>query len=249
MRKPQILVVEDEGLVALELKEALERMGYSVPHMAASGKEALASVIADCPDLIIMDIRLDGPIDGIETAKRVKQICPIPVIYLTADCNDATLQEATTTEAYGYILKPFEERALRAALEIALSRGRKDREDKEEREWNEIILKNLNDGILAADPKGTVSRCNDVALALLGRRREECLGKPLGKVVRIVCRNNAVPESLSVTRTIIENEAVENPDCRLLINETQSVPVAYRLAPLKNKNDNTIGAILFIKRL
>ena len=247
VRTPQILVVEDEGLVALELKEALSRMGYHVPHVVASGKEALASVVADCPDLIIMDIRLDGPINGIETAQRIKQICPIPVVYLTADCNDATLRQATDTEAYGYILKPFEERALRASLEIALSRGKKDRASKEEREWNEIILKNLCDGILAADPKGAVSRVNAVALQLLGKREVDCLGKKLSEVVRISCGNPPVPETLSVTRTIIDNEPVEKTDCRLAAADNAFVRVDYRLAPLKNRNNNTIGAILFLK--
>ncbi len=248
MKKPQILVVEDEGLVALELKEALGRMGYDVPHVVASGKEALSSVVADCPDLIIMDIRLDGPIDGIETAKRIKQICPIPVVYLTADCNDTTLQEAKDTEAYGYILKPFEERALRASLEIALSRGRQERENKEEREWNEIILKNLGDGIVAADPKGVISRCNSVALDLLERTAGECVGRKLTDVVKIVGADASVPEPLFVTRTIIDNEAIEKQNYRLVVNETKTVPVGYRLAPLKNKNNNTIGAILLLKK-
>ncbi|HEQ72049.1 MAG TPA: response regulator, partial [Spirochaetia bacterium] len=91
MTKPRVLVVEDEGLVALELKEALSKMGYGVSNVVSSGNEALDSVVADCPDLILMDIRLDGPLDGIETARRIKEICNIPVIYLTADINDSTL--------------------------------------------------------------------------------------------------------------------------------------------------------------
>jgi DNA-binding response OmpR family regulator len=229
VNKPQILIVEDEGLVAWELQEALTHMGYRVPHVVSSGKDALDSVVADCPDLII------------------KEICPIPVIYLTADCNEATLQKAKDTEAYGYILKPFEERALRASLEIALSRGRRDLEKKEEHEWNEIILKNLEDGVIAANPKGAVTRCNAKALAMLERGEGEVLGKPFASLVRISDERTLVPETLSVVKTIIDNEASGKSGCRLAVREGKSIPIEYRLAPLKNKNNNTIGAIIFLK--
>jgi CheY-like chemotaxis protein len=249
VNKPQILIVEDEGLVAWELQEALTHMGYAVPHVVATGKDALASVVADCPDLIVMDIRLDGPINGIETARRIKDICPVPVVYLTADCNDATLQQAKATEAYGYILKPFEERALRASLEMALSRGRRDREKKEEQEWNEIILKNLGQGILAADPKGVITRCNQTALEMMACGEKDLVGKPFSQAVRLVDGQTYVPETLSLTKTIIDDTAVEKTGCLLTVNGKPTLSLEYRLAPLKNKNNNTIGTIFFMKRL
>ncbi len=248
VHKPQILIVEDEGLVAWELQEALTSMGYSVPHIVATGKDALSSVVTDCPDLIMMDIRLDGPIDGIETARRIKEICPVPVVYLTADCNDATLQKAKGTEAYGYLLKPFEERALRATLEIALSHGRRDRAKNEEQEWNEIILKNLEHGIVAADPKGVITRCNRKALELLACDEKELLGKPFSQAVRILDGRTRVPETLSIAKTIIDDAAVAKTGCLLTVSGKPSVPIEYRLAPLKNRNNNTIGTILFLKR-
>jgi len=240
VHKPQILIVEDEGLVAWELQEALTAMGYSVPHIVATGKDALSSVV--------MDIRLDGPIDGIETARRIKEICPVPVVYLTADCNDATLQKAKGTEAYGYLLKPFEERALRATLEIALSHGRRDRAKNEEQEWNEIILKNLEHGIVAADPKGVITRCNRKALELLACDEKELLGKPFSQAVRILDGRTRVPETLSIAKTIIDDAAVAKTGCLLTVSGKPSVPIEYRLAPLKNRNNNTIGTILFLKR-
>jgi PAS domain-containing protein len=209
-------------------------------------KPQILIVVADCPDLIIMDIRLDGPIDGIETARRVKDICPVPVIYLTADCNEATLEQAKNTEAYGYILKPFEERALRASLEIALARGRKDLENKGEHEWNEIILKNLEDGIIAADPSGIVTRVNDKALDMLARSRTDCVGANFAELVRVLDGKTGAPETLSLTQTIIDNEAKEKSDCLLAVDQKTTLPIKYRLAPLRNKNNNTIGAILFL---
>jgi DNA-binding response OmpR family regulator len=248
VKQPQILIVEDEGLVAWELQEALTRMGYRVPHVVATGRDALASVVADCPDLIMMDIRLDGPLDGIETARRIKDICSVPVVYLTADCNDATLEKAKTTEAYGYILKPFEERALRASLEIALSRGRKDLEKKEAQEWNEIIIKNLEQGVIAADQEGAITRCNALALELLACSEKDLLGKPFTQVIKVVDARTRAPEAFALASMMIDNAAVIKSDCLLSVGESSSVPIEYRLAPLKNKNNNTIGTIFFMKR-
>lgn len=120
MDSPKILVVEDENVVALELKKRLKRLGYQVPSVATSGKEAVSKAEGFLPDLIIMDIRLKGDMDGIQAAQAIREIKDIPVIYLTAHSDDETLKRAKQTEPYGYILKPFEEDDLRTAIEIAL---------------------------------------------------------------------------------------------------------------------------------
>ncbi|MEJ2663815.1 MAG: response regulator [Spirochaetia bacterium] len=127
MDKPQIMVVEDEGLVALEIKEGLENMGYEVPHVLSSGKEAIEHVMIDRPDLVLMDIRLEGGVDGIEAAEQIRKIFNVPVVFLTAHSDEKTLQRAKLTESYGYILKPFEEKALRATIEVALYKAKEEK--------------------------------------------------------------------------------------------------------------------------
>ncbi|MDK2947151.1 Response regulator receiver domain-containing protein [Methanolobus vulcani] len=117
---PKILVVEDENIVALELKKRLKKLGYQVPSVAASGIEAINKAEGFLPDLVIMDIRLKGDMDGIQTAQIIHERFNIPVIYLTAHSDDETLKRAKKTEPYGYILKPFEEDELRTAIEIAV---------------------------------------------------------------------------------------------------------------------------------
>jgi len=107
MKHVRILVVEDEGITVMDTSEQLQSLGYAVPATAFSGREALRKVAELRPDLVLMDIRLKGKMDGVETAAEIRTRFAIPVIYVTAYADDATLQRAKVTEPFGYILKPF----------------------------------------------------------------------------------------------------------------------------------------------
>lgn len=122
----RILVVEDEHVVGLDLQVRLTRLGHSVV-VAHSGEEAIEQVAHSPFDLVLMDIRLKGGLDGIEAAHRIRGSFDIPIIYLTAYADNHTVERARFTEPYGYILKPFQERELRAAIEVALQRHAQDR--------------------------------------------------------------------------------------------------------------------------
>lgn len=120
----KILIVEDEAVVSLDIARRLERMGYEISARVASSEDAISAIEVDAPDLILMDINLQGNSDGIEAAEKIDRNYQIPVIYLTAYAGEGTLQRAKETSPYGYILKPFKERELRAAIEVALQRKR-----------------------------------------------------------------------------------------------------------------------------
>jgi CheY-like chemotaxis protein len=120
---PGIVVVEDEYIVALDIRSFLERSGYSVAGVFASGEELLDRLDALAPDLILMDIKIRGALDGVETARIVQERRRVPVVLLTAYADDETVARAKMTQPFGYILKPFEERELRTAIEIALYRA------------------------------------------------------------------------------------------------------------------------------
>src|SRR5690349_20087451 len=106
----RILIVEDEGIVAMDLQFTLEKLGHKVVGVVASGEEAVRRVTEDQPNLVLMDIRLKGKIDGFEAASQIQSKFDVPVIYLTAHAYKSTLARAKVTEPFGYILKPFEER-------------------------------------------------------------------------------------------------------------------------------------------
>lgn len=120
--KKQILVVEDEGIVADDIRHRVERLGYSVPAVAASGQEALDCSRQQPFDLVLMDIHLQGPMDGIETAQALRRDRDVPVVYLTAYADSKTVARAGRSEASGYLVKPVRDGALRAAIEMSLRR-------------------------------------------------------------------------------------------------------------------------------
>jgi signal transduction histidine kinase len=124
MNGARIMVVEDERIVAMHLRQQLIKLGYDVPAPLASGDVALQQVEQMQPDLILMDIHIDGQVDGIETAARLPRKYHIPVIYLTAYSEPATLERARATKPYGYLIKPFSERELHATIQMALERTR-----------------------------------------------------------------------------------------------------------------------------
>lgn len=124
MAKTRIMVVEDERIVALNLKQRLMKLGYEVSALVNSGPQALQEIERSPPDIVLMDIHTDGDFDGIETAARIPDTHQIPVIYLTAFSEAATLERARGTTPYGYLLKPFSERELHAAIQMALERRR-----------------------------------------------------------------------------------------------------------------------------
>ena len=116
MHSPAILIVEDEAIVALDLSLQLADLGYAVAGVAASGEQAIALVATQVPDLILMDVRLQGQLDGIETAQQIRAGHDIPVIFLTSHSDADTVQRAARTAPYGYLTKPYQLKELRAGI-------------------------------------------------------------------------------------------------------------------------------------
>jgi CheY-like chemotaxis protein len=116
-----VLIVEDEPIVAMQLQESLEAMGYLVPAIIDTGDEVLAAALEHKPDLILMDIKLRSFIDGVDAAKRLKLVCDIPVLYLTAYPSKGSQDRALSTSPAGYLVKPVSDRDLRLAIEQALA--------------------------------------------------------------------------------------------------------------------------------
>jgi AmiR/NasT family two-component response regulator len=136
----RILVIEDEAIVAADIQDRLEVLGYTVAGWGTTGAEALELARTTSPDLILMDIMLKGPMNGIQAAHLVRVELSLPVIFLTANSDEAVLEQAKVSEPFAYLLKPFEERQLRTNIEMALYKSRMERE-------RERLLKELQDAI------------------------------------------------------------------------------------------------------
>jgi CheY-like chemotaxis protein len=118
LKKKRILVVEDERIIAMDIQDRLKRWGYDVPEIASSGEEALEKAQKLQPHLVLMDIKLQGLMDGIETAKKLQALFAIPVIYVTAYADEFTMSRVNDTHPCGVILKPFGERELHSTIDM-----------------------------------------------------------------------------------------------------------------------------------
>lgn len=159
---PQVtlLLVEDEVIVAEDVKRRLESLGYSVVGMATRGKEAIELAVSLQPRLILMDIGLRGGMDGIETVRRIREQVDIPVIFASAYSDDTTLQRARAAGPQGFVLKPFEERELRLTIEMALSKHAADKLLRDSESLFRMVLESLPDGVLLEDATRHVKFAN-----------------------------------------------------------------------------------------
>lgn len=131
MGMPRILIVEDENVVREYIKGTLETLGYDVTAAVATGEDAVQQAETTRPDVVLMDIQLKGAFDGIEAAHQISTQYDIPVIYLTSYADDDTLQRAKATKPFGYIVKPFDDKELRATIEIAIYKSQEEKQTRQ----------------------------------------------------------------------------------------------------------------------
>lgn len=161
MTGPAVFIVEDESIVASDIRDALQHLGYEVTGMARSGEIALEKIGEAKPDIILMDIQLAGKLDGIETAARIRETHNIPVVYLTANSDTPVLERAKATEPYGYILKPFDERDLKSTIEIALHKYRIDEQVRDQEQLIRSLVNTNTEPVFIVDRDTNVLFIND----------------------------------------------------------------------------------------
>ncbi len=186
MNNENILIVEDEKIIALDLQRRLERFGYSVIGMASDGLEAISLARERSPDIILMDIMLAGSMDGIEAAKQIRAQLAIPVIFLTAYTDEKTLERAKEVEPFGYILKPFKERELYTTIDIALYKNSIDKKLRKQERLFSAILHSINDGIIATDTEMAVGFMNKVAEGITGWTEAAAKGRHAAGILSIL---------------------------------------------------------------
>jgi PAS domain S-box-containing protein len=143
----QVMLVEDEIIVALDIQQRLDTLGYQLAAHATTGEEAFRFASEMKLDLILMDIKLKGQLDGIDTAAQIRVSSDVPIIYITAFADKNTLERARLTEAYGYLIKPFEDRDLQSTIEMALYKYKIEKKLRESEERYALAVRATNDGI------------------------------------------------------------------------------------------------------
>jgi PAS domain S-box-containing protein len=248
MSGARILIVEDEGIEALDMQQRLISLGYNAPDIVSTGEEAVKKVEETFPDLVLMDIMLPGEIDGVAAAQQIKILFNIPVIFITAYADEDTLERAKVTEPYGYIVKPFRERELYITIDMALYKHQMEKKLKESEKWFATTLRSIGDAVIATDKNGLVTFMNSVAEKLMGWKLEEVLNKDLTKVFHIINMYTRKPTANPVTRVLLEGLTVGLANHTLLIaKDGTEIPIDDSAAPIKDDQGNIIGVVLVFR--
>jgi PAS domain S-box-containing protein len=248
MGETNILVVEDEGIVAEDIRSSLENLGYTVSAVASSGQEAIKKAEEYKPNLVLMDIVLKGEIDGIEAANQIRLCFNIPVIYLTAYAEERTLERAKVTEPFGYIVKPFEDRELRTTIEMALYKHKMENRLREREEWLSTTLGSIGDAVIATDAMGLIKFMNPVAESLTGWKEGEAAGKPLIEVFNIISEETRKLVESPVTKVLRKSLIVGLANHTLLIaRDGTEIPIDDSGAPIRDARGDIIGVVLVFR--
>lgn len=244
-----VLVVEDEAIVAKDIASILKAMNYHVTGIAGTGEEAIRLASTTQPDVVLMDIMLPNGMDGIEAASRIQTKLGIPIVFLTAHADEATLTRAKATAPYGYLIKPFVERELEVALETARHRASMERQLDEQRRWFEAVLHGIGDAVIAANVAGAVTFMNPVAEHLTGWKREKAMGLPLTDVFKTLDERTHEPTEAPETRALRDDTVLaDEPEDLLLVSaDGTERPIIASVSPIHDAKGNLLGLVSLFK--
>jgi two-component system cell cycle sensor histidine kinase/response regulator CckA len=247
VKRDSVLVVEDERIVARDLEQTLAELGYHAAGIASSAEEAIAHASKRCPDLVLMDIRIRGKRDGVETADLLRRQFDVPIVYLTAHADDATLERAKRSEPYAYLLKPVKAAELRSAIEVALYRHGIEKRLRERERWFSTTLRSIADAVVTVDLAGKITFMNPSAERLTGKSMAEAVGRPAGEVVRLLGASRAPLEQTPLDQALEEGRVVELHEARLVgSGEDRRIIVSDSAAPVVDKGQ-LLGAVMVFR--
>jgi PAS domain S-box-containing protein len=245
MKKIRILIVEDDELFAQDLEYMLESLDYDVVAAVPSGEEAIKKAAEISPDLILMDISLKGNIDGIGSSKKIAERSSIPVIYLTAHSDEATMERAGLTEPFGYLIKPLNQRDLQMTIDMALYKSQVEMKLSKKEHLLSSILNNIRDGLISTNKEGFISFMSPLAEKLTGWKREDALGKNLAEIFQLLNEDGQIITHKYLAKALSENDFVSPADRHLLIKKTGAkIPIHVTASPIRTEEDNITGAII-----
>ncbi|HEV7868472.1 MAG TPA: response regulator [Chthoniobacteraceae bacterium] len=247
MNKTHILIVEDEGIVAKDLQALLKRLGYHVPATVGTGELAIQAAIQNQPDLILMDIQLRGSMDGVQASAAITSQQDVPIVYLTANSDEATLQRAKGTAPFGFLVKPFEERAIQAGIEMALYKHRTDKKMREREQWLSTTLTSIADAVITTDADGKITFLNTAAETLSGWSLGDAVGLPYAEVFQIVEESTRLVPTDRVAKALTAGATGSFSNHTILVRrDTSEVHIEHSVAPIRQGLQELIGGCVIV---
>lgn len=248
MSAARILVVEDETIVAKDIQSSLQSLDYDVAGLAVSGEKAVEQALKLHPDLVLMDVMLKGDMDGIEAARLIAA-ARIPVVFLTAYADDDTLRRAKVSDAFGYLLKPFEDRELHSTIEMALYKHNMERQLRESRERLETTLRCIGDAVIAADSSAGIEFINRQAENLTGWKQEEAIGRHISE---IFCMRNSGGGSdgacMNIDSILAGKDDAQGGQGNILVaRDGRRISIDYSAAPIRESDGAIIGVVIVFR--
>jgi PAS domain S-box-containing protein len=244
----RILVAEDDGMIAEAICDRLTDAGYEVVARPDTGAGAVEAALTLHPDLVLMDVRLKGDMDGIRASELINERMRVPVVYLTGDSDHETLERAKSASAYGYVLKPFHIRNLVVAIEVAADRFEMERRLEDNRLTYATILGSISDGVIAVDTHGRVRFMNAVAERLTGWTNRDAEGRPLDAVLNVVDSGSDVSALELITRVLASRTMKEfGRDAFVVSRAELRVPIDGGMSCIVDTLGRVVGASIALR--
>ncbi|MBF0554060.1 MAG: diguanylate cyclase [Nitrospirae bacterium] len=240
-KKARVMIVEDEGVIAMDIKRTLMDFGYTVTSVSSTAREAIRRAQTDEADVVLMDVVLDGAMDGIEAAALIHSSMGTPVIFLTSYSDEYILERAKITEPFGYLIKPFRDRELYTTIEMALYKDKMQRQLRESHKWFSTTLMCIGDGVITTDAGGHVTFINKAAARLAGLKEEEVIGFPIGELITLKDDSADDLSDDTLSPIIGTKKPVSLTDFLLIANTGKAIPVSVTTALIQDEKGNILG--------
>jgi PAS domain S-box-containing protein len=240
----KLLIVEDEPIVALDLQQEVEQLGCEVVALAESADEALVAAEICRPDLALMDVRIVGSMDGIQTARLLRTAYDVPVIFLTSYSDEATISRAVKEMPYGYLTKPFKSRELKASLSVALHKAQLDANERVEHRELAATVGSVATGLIAVSSDGSVKFMNRAAETLTGIASDQVKSLHINEVLQL---NDGVGRPVSALTPLKDANPVEEFGWTLKRPGGETILVDLSIAPIADGAGQAAGYVLTLR--
>lgn len=244
----QVMIVDDEWVIAHEIQTCLEQLGYGVVGIVSTGAEAIAQAKTLRPNLILIDVHLEGETSGIEAAEEIWRRLHIPILFSTPFSDRETMERAKLSQPFGYVLKPIEKEELYVAIETALQQFQTTQELRDREQWFATVLRDIGDGVIVVDPQTRIKFMNLIAQVLTGWSQDEAEERPLQDVFQARFRDTQQPAPLTAVEALQSGTIAYLPERVELVAKNGSVtPIADSSTPMRDQDGNLVGAILLFR--
>ena len=248
MAQPKILVVEDNPVIAGMIRRFLTKSDYGITAIVTTGEEAVELAGQSMPSLALMDVQLAGKMNGITAARLIGEKFHIPTIYLTGSSDAETIARAASTEAYGYLLKPVQERDLIKTVEAALSKHASECRVREHQSWLAATFQCIADAVIGTDSAGRVKLLNPGAEALTGWKQADAVGRDQMDIFKVLNLSTHQPAESAVVQVIRNKIAYRSNELRIVVAQDGTETTGKETAaPIINQAGKIVGVVLVFR--